>query len=135
MPEWLWTVIVAERISARQLILRRISFCVCPSVTYAAHSCSQRRAQLPHYCSRLPRAMTMRTRRLWQSVSDDILEASRPRAKVQCRVTGLFLRKTSKNSSYFDSVHIDARVVITVHEKNAKTFLHTFTMGDVAQKT
>ena len=26
-------------------------------------------------------------------------------------------------------------VAITVSEKNAKNFLHTFTMGDVAQKT
>ena len=40
-----------------------------------------------------------------------ILEASRPKAKVQCRVTGLSPMKTSKDKSYFDGVHIDARVI------------------------
>ena len=38
-------------------------------------------------------------------VPSDILEASRPKAKVQCWVTGLF---PSKDKSYFDGVHIDA---------------------------
>ena len=41
----------------------------------------------------------------------DILEASRPKAKVQCRVTGLSPMKTSKDKSYLDGVHIDARII------------------------
>ena len=40
-----------------------------------------------------------------------LLEVSWPKAKVQCRVTGLFPMKTSKDKSYFDSVHINARVI------------------------
>ena len=53
--------------------------------------------------------MIMAKRKDEFQVPSDILEASRPKAKVQCRVTGLSPMKTIKDiKSYFDGVHIDA---------------------------